>query len=124
MNEKQLKDKLIAEAKKQGLDYAVVVQDESTFGMISVTTISVADGSEKKFRNAIVSVEGFKMLKNILGTSDKMQGINLAMGVVGGYGTTGGLSVICPFGLLVEELEVKAFQMPTLKEEQYVSRPQ
>jgi predicted Zn-dependent protease len=123
-NEKQLKEKLLEAARKQGLDYAVIIRDENGFGSLSTYKISVADGKEEKLRNTSFQRDGFKVLKRVLGTTAQNQALNITNNgfnnVGGGQGT---LSLIVPQGILVEELEVKSFPVNSLKEEQYTPRP-
>ena len=113
---------LIARAKEEGLDYAMIVRDVPGLGigLMNVYQVSVADGSEELVRSAMFSDPGLKMLRRVMGASDQYQAQNIASG----FGPSRNIvSVICPQALLLEEMEIVPFQMPTLKEEQYVSNP-
>jgi hypothetical protein len=124
-SEKALKDKLIAQAKKEGLDYAIIVRDEPYFGqgLVNVYKVNVRDGKEEFVRNAILNPGNLKTLKRILGASGKSQAYNLA-GNDNGLGLDVGMvSYIVPDALLLEEMELQPFRMPLLKEEVFVKSP-
>jgi predicted Zn-dependent protease len=124
-SEKELKTKLIESAKKKGLDYALIVRNANAMGMMSVTRIAVADGKEEVLRNTMLNIEGMKALKGLLGVSTDMQVMHQSFrGNQGGWGYNANLvSYIVPSSVLMEEVEVQPYMLPTLKEEQYVSRP-
>jgi len=124
--DKVLKEKLLAQAKKEGLDYAIIVRDEPAFGMglLNVYKVSVTDGKEELYRQAVIAKLNFKTLKHILGASDKYQALNISPEGNFNQGNHQGMtSYIVPQAVLVEEADVKSFNMPTLKEENYVSNP-
>ncbi len=123
--EKQLREKLLEAARKQGLDYALIIrEDVSSMGTASIIKVNVADGKEEKLRNANVSAEGLKMFRTLLGTTGDMQVIHQPFGQSGGWNSNANIvSYIVPGGILMQEVEVKPYMMPTLKEEQYVTRP-
>jgi predicted Zn-dependent protease len=123
--EKQLKTKLIENAKKRGLDYALVIHQGNAMGMMSVMRIAVADGKEEVLRNTMLNIEGLKALKGLVGVSADMQVIHQPFrGSQGGWGYNPALvSYIVPSAVLIEEVEVQPYMLPTLKEEQYVSKP-
>jgi hypothetical protein len=122
-NEKTLKDKLITKAKAEGLDYAYIIREASALGMglKNVYRVSVTDGKEELIKNALLETNGFKTFKRMMGASAKYQAFNLG----GEDPNQGGalISFIVPEAVLLEEMEIKPFPMPTLKEEQYVSNP-
>lgn len=117
-SEKVLKDKLLAQAKKDGLDHAIIIRDEGLNMGVSVYKVFVADGKEEFLRNAIPN-ENMRVLKHVLGASDKMRAFNLVVG----RGSQGIVSFITPDALLLEEMDIKPLRMPSLKEEEYVSNP-
>jgi predicted Zn-dependent protease len=124
--EKQLREKLIDAARKQGLDYALIIrEDASSMGTTLITKIYVADGKEENLRNANVSAEGLKIFRNMLGTTGDIQVVHQTFGTAGGGWNNNAniISYIVPGAVLMEEVEVKPYMMPTLKEEQYVTRP-
>jgi hypothetical protein len=122
-SEKTLKDKLIAKAKAEGLEYAYIIREASALGMglKNVFRVSVADGKEELIKNALMETNGFKTFKRMMGASAKYQAHNLG----GDDPNQGGalISFIVPEAILLEEMVIKPFPMPTLKEEQYVSNP-
>jgi len=116
--EKILKDKLIAQAKKDGLDYGVIIRDEGVNMGVSVYKVSVTDGKEELLRNAIPN-ENMRVLKHVLGASDNMKAFNIVVG----RGSQGIVSFIAPNALLLEEMDIKPLRMPSLKDEEYVTNP-
>lgn len=125
-SEKALKDKLVAQAKKDGLDYALIIRDTPALGagFISVYKVSVADGSEQLLRHATVDAEfSSRTLRRVLGASDVYAGYNLSQGFMLGAASRSIMSMIVPRMMLLEEFSVKPFRMPTLQEEHYVSSP-
>ena len=123
---KQLKEKLIAAAKKQGLDFALIIQDANATGMLSVIKVNVADGTEQKIRSVNTNSDGLKIFKNLLGVTGDLQVINDSMAPyqAGAFNLGANfISYIVPTGVLVNEMDIEPLMFPSLKEEQYVSRP-
>ena len=123
--EDELRQMLIARAKEEGLDYAIIVREAPDLGMglMNLYKVSVSDGSEKILRSGIFNEPGLKIMRRILGASDQYQAHNLG-GLGAGFGPARNvISIICPQALLLEEMEITPFRMPTLKEEDYVSNP-
>lgn len=119
-SEKILKEKLIKKAKEEGLDYAIIIRESGTgmFGPQSVYKVSVVDGSEILVRNARLGATNLKGLKKIMSASteyvvDNRSGLSLDQPV----------SIIVPKGLLVEELDLTSFRVPSLKQDEYVPSP-
>lgn len=125
-SEKVLKERLLAQARKEGLEYAIIVRDDFGFGrgIKNVYKVSVADGKEELLRHAMVNVDDPKILKRIVGATEKYAAYNQG-GRENAYGEGGsaGFSVIVPAAILLEEADIEPFTMPTLKEEEYVSNP-
>jgi len=117
-NEKILKDKLIAQAKKDGLDYGIIIRDEGVNMGVRVYKVSIVDGKEELLRNAIPN-ENMRVLKHVLGASDEVKAFNLVVA----RGSQGIVSFIAPNALLLEEMDIKPLRMPSLKDEEYVSNP-
>jgi hypothetical protein len=117
--DQSLKDKLIAKAKEEGLDYAIIIRDEFSFGMgiVNAFKIHVKDGKEELTRNNVISRLNLKSFKNILGASARTQAVNL------GQNNGPVASFILPESILFDDMEIQPFKMPTLKEEDYVSNP-
>ena len=122
--EKTLKEKLIAKAKSEGLDFAFIVRESSAIGMgvRVIYRVDVADGKETVVRNALLETNGFKTFKRIMGSSSGYHAFNLG-GDDFGRSLSQISSYIVPDALLLEEMDIKPFPMPTLKEEHYVSNP-
>ena len=123
--EKELREKLLTAAKAEGLDYALIIrQSPLLMGVVNVYKISVSDGKEQLMRNALLSEVNFRTLRRLLGASDSYQGHNLNTSRFLNPGASGpGMSYIVPKAMLVESLDIKPFEMPALKEEDYVSNP-
>lgn len=123
--EAELREMLIAKAKEEGLDYAIIVRGASDIGIgtMNVYKVSVADGSEELLRNGVFTQPNMKTMRRIVGATEKYSAYNLG-GRAAGFGPSRDVvSVICPEGLLVEEMDIAPFRMPTLREEEYVSNP-
>jgi hypothetical protein len=118
--EKTLKEKLIKKAKEEGLEYAIIVREagEASYGPQSVYKVSVADGSETLVRNARLGFSNLKALKKIMGSSAEYSVDNRS-----GMRMEQPLSVIAPKCLLIEELDITSFRMPSLKQDEYVPSP-
>jgi predicted Zn-dependent protease len=115
-----LKEKLIAKAKSDGLDYAIIIYDMAGYNL-KVSKIYVTDGREEFVRNVAMNPT-VKSLKKILGASEKYNAYNLGANGRGGIGGNV-FSIIVPDALLIEELELRPINMPTLTEEEFVSNP-
>lgn len=119
-SEKVLKEKLIKKAKEEGLEYAIIVRESgsATYEPQTVYKVSVADGSETLVRNARLGASNLKGLKKIIAASGNYVADNRS-----GLRMDQPLSVIVPKCLLVEELDVTSFRMPSLKQDDYVPSP-
>ncbi len=122
-SEKLLKEKLIAQARKDGLDYAMIIREASGFGIVNVYKVSVADGKEELVRNASLNRNNLKTVKRILGASESYNAHNLVEGNNGRAGGIALVSMIVPQAVLIQEMEIQPFRLPSLKEEKYVSSP-
>lgn len=122
-----LKEKLVAQAKKEGLDFALIVRGSPLMGMgpMSVYKVNVADGKEELVRNAILSERNSRMLKRILGASATRAAYNLGGGEQAFQELGGGTATSCivPTALLLEEVEIQSFRMPWQKETEFVPSP-
>ena len=123
--EKELKEKLLSAAKAEGLDFALIIrQSPLLMGVVNVYKVSVTTGKEELMRNALLSEVNFRTLRRLLGASGKYQAHNLNTSKFLNPGSSGpGISCIVPEAILLGSLEVKPFEMPALKEEDYVSNP-
>jgi predicted Zn-dependent protease len=122
--DKVLRDKLLAQAKKEGLAFALILRDEaSRGGMMNAYKVDVATGKEQLVRNVNLRELGFKTWKRILGASSTSAAHNLGGA---GFGREFGPSFtswIVPTAVLLEEGEVQPVRMPSLKEEEYITSP-
>lgn len=123
--DKELREKLLASAKAEGLDFALIIRQSPTLmGVVNVYKISVKDGQEELMRNALFSEVNFRSLRRILGASGNYKGHNLNTSQFLYPGASvKGKSFVVPEAVLVGSLDVRPFEMPALKEEDYVSNP-
>jgi predicted Zn-dependent protease len=122
--DKSLKDKLIQQAKKEGLSFGLIFRESaSRMGFVTAIKVYVEDGREEPVRYVSLREYGFKMWKRILGASEKYTAHNLDE-LLGDRGSRQvSISMIVPHAILLEEAEVQPFRTPSLKEEEYISRP-
>lgn len=114
----EMKTKLVALAKEQGLDYAIIVREPfAAFGMVNVVKVSVETGAEELVRAAALQGLDLKDFRRIADVSTEMQVQNKS------FGGAGVISAIVPQAVLVEEVEVGRSRMPQLKEVDYVASP-
>ncbi len=125
-SEKSLKKKLIEKAKKQGLDYAIIIRNSGAAGLrlLNVYKVSLKDGKEELLRDATLANIDSKILKRIAGASENYKAYNLGnVRENTARGGTGLTSLIVPDEVLFEELDVNRFRMPSVKETEYVKSP-
>ncbi len=122
---KELKEKLLAAAKTEGLDFALIIrQSPLLMGVMNVYKISVKDGKEELMRNALMSEVNFRTFRRLLGASGNSQAHNLNTSKFLNPGASGPeISYIVPEAILIGSVDVKPFEIPALKEEDYVSNP-
>jgi hypothetical protein len=112
-----MKSKLIAQAKKQGLDYALLMKNSADVGrVVDVYRVYVADGREELVRQASMKDLSQRDFRKILEVSKEMSAHNIGRG-------SAPVSIICPQSILLEEVEFTPMRMPTLQEQEYVSSP-
>ena len=121
--ESSMKAKLIEQAKKEGLEYALIVKHGLLMGqqmglavMANVYKIYVADGREELVRQTSVKHMSQRNFRKVIAASKE----------TGAYHVTGIgsiISVIGPKAIIFEEVEVGTSDMPTMKEEEYVPSP-
>ncbi len=118
-----LKTRLLAEAKRAGLEYALIIRDDSGLGIPHISKVWVEDGREEPVRNAAPNTFGFKTLRNLLDASQEQNAVNIgyARNQFGGNGSV--TSYIVPKALLLRDVEVQPVPIPALKEEHYVDSP-
>jgi hypothetical protein len=113
-----MKAKLIEQAKKEGLDYALRVSPSpgETY-MGSIYKVYVSDGREELVARQSMGSLSQRAFKKILDTSNEVMACNLG----GGEAVT---SIICPQAVLFEEIEYTASHKGrSEKEEEYVPSP-
>ncbi|MFM7859209.1 MAG: metallopeptidase TldD-related protein, partial [Flammeovirgaceae bacterium] len=122
--EKSLKDKLIAQAKKEGLAFALILRSGSNrMGMMRAYKIDVATGKEQFVKNVNLREVGLKIWKRIVSASANYQVHNLVGAGFEREVGTNFTSWIVPSAILLEEAEVQPLNMPMLKEEEFISSP-
>ncbi len=119
-----LKNKLIQQAKKEGLSFALIFRESgSQMGFANAYKVYVEDGREELIKNVSLRELSFKMWKRILGASEKYTAFNIDDVTFERSFLQTTVSMIVPQSILLEELEVKPLRMPSLKEEEYISKP-
>ncbi|MBX2898029.1 MAG: hypothetical protein KF775_00165 [Cyclobacteriaceae bacterium] len=114
---RQLKEKLIAQAKAAGLEYALIVRNEelARYGILNVYKVDVNTGAETYERNARFNQFSFRTLRKVVATAE-----DAAYNLSGNGNST---SYIVPQQLLLGELEILRAEMPAFKEEEFVKNP-
>ena len=108
-----LRKKLLAAAKEEDLDYAYIVKAYSNIMLIY--KINVADGREELVRGATISDDAnLKPFKRILGASDKEQ--------INSFSDPQS-TIICPDGLLIEEMDITRTPNIEFKKPYIVPKP-
>ncbi len=117
-----LKEKLIAKAKSDGLDYALIVRElpVGKLGLVNVYRVSLADGKEELLRSAGIAGLTFRELKKLMSASTESMVYHTQ---VRGTSGTGIASFIVPSAILLEEVNVRRAEIPVLRDETYVESP-
>lgn len=123
-NDATLKNKLIQQAKKEGLSFALLFRESSSrMGQAKVYKVYVDDGREEPIKNVSMRELGMKTWKRILGASEKYAAFNLDDAIYDRNFVQTNVSMIVPHAILLEESDVSPMRMPSLKEEEYISKP-
>jgi len=126
-SEKSLMKKLLEEAKRQKLEYAIIVRSkgESIFQGQEVSRVNVKTGKEERLEDASIGRVTMKILKKVLGATSAYQVCNLGTysGMLMGRGLPGITSFIVPQQILIDGIDVTPARMPVFKEEDYVKNP-
>ncbi|HEY3429893.1 MAG TPA: metallopeptidase TldD-related protein [Cyclobacteriaceae bacterium] len=112
-----LKEKLIRAAKEEGMEYAIMIKDETSnrMGLVNVYKISLETGEEKFVRSAQIEDLSIRSLKKIGGASKDRQVVHL---------TERGLtSYIVPQALLLNDVTILPANIPYFEQETYVESP-
>lgn len=110
-----LRKELLDRAKEEGYEYAYIVRDAAGSGSYptELYQVSLADGSEKRVRSAVINKIDSQIFKNILSVSDKEYIYN---------GTSGNpISVIVPDAILFEEMQIQSDRVDNYKKPPVVS---
>jgi hypothetical protein len=111
---------LIAVAKEEGLEYAIIIRNENfgRIGIFNVYKVNLQTGAEEFQRQARFSQLNFRNLKKISATAEDTA-YNLP-----GYGAEGNFtSYIVPQAILVGEVEIVRAEIPSYKEDEFVKDP-
>ena len=113
-----MKTKLLEQAKKDGLDYALIVRSNSqtTGGALNVFKVYVSDGREELVRDAAMKELSRRNFRKITGASNEVSVYHLGQ-------ERSQLSVIRPNAMLLEEVEFANSTFATMKDEEYVPSP-
>ena len=124
-NEKQLKDKLLAKAKAEGLDYAIIIRDRSLMGtgFMKVYKTYVDDGREEPIREVYIEALEMRTLRKVAGASEKCSAYNVNLNQMGGGDPSAVVSLIVPDQMLIEELDIKPMRLPLFHQKEYVPNP-
>lgn len=117
---KQLKEKLIAQAKDAGLDYAIIIRNENfgRIGMFNVYKVNLETGVEEFQRQARFNSLSLRNLRKISATTEEAVFNQSGFGVEESF-----TSYIVPQGLLIGEAEIVRVEIPSYKEEEFVKDP-
>jgi len=117
-SDKQLKDNLITQAKEAGLEYALIIRDQSLrIGMFNVYKVALATGEETLLRTARLSSLALKNLRKISGSGEEAV-YNFPAGNESSF-----ISYIVPKSILIDELDIARAELPSFVEEEYVKSP-
>lgn len=99
-----LKEKLIEEAKSEGLDFAIVIRESllsQSFGSpLSIYKVDLKTGEETLLRNASIPNLTLRSLNKVIATSDKQILTNIRIG-------REMVSIIAPNAILIEDINVE-----------------
>jgi hypothetical protein len=117
---KDMKAKLIAQAKEAGLEFGLIVRNESLgrIGMFNVYKVNVADGKEELLRNARFASLSMKNIRKVVGSSDEVVYNIPSLGNDSKF-----TSYIVPKSLLMTDVDIVSAQLPSFKEEEFVKDP-
>ncbi|MCW5911493.1 MAG: hypothetical protein KIT62_10480 [Cyclobacteriaceae bacterium] len=116
----QLRQKLMAQAKEEGLDYALIIRNENfgRIGMFNVYKVNLETGAEEFQRQARFGSLSLRNLRKISAT-----GADAAYNLPG-FGAEGNFtSYIVPQAILLGEMEIVRAEIPSYKEDEFVKDP-
>ncbi|MBL7870684.1 MAG: hypothetical protein JNM78_03660 [Cyclobacteriaceae bacterium] len=117
---KDMKEKLISQAKEAGLEFGLMIKNESIgrIGMFNVYKVNVADGSEELLRNARFSSLSMKNLRKVLGSSEEAIYNTPSLGNNSKF-----TSYIVPKSLLMTDVDIMSADLPSFNEKEFVKDP-
>lgn len=113
-----LKARLIAQAKKEGLEYGLIIRErDAGMRVMDVWKVYVDDGREELARQASMKSLSQRSFRKISDVSGEVAVHNISSGA------RSLISVICPEAVLLSEVEFESTGFPTIEEEEYVPSP-
>ena len=119
LSHQALKNTLIAAAKNDGQEFALIVRTNASFGeaMSEVWKVNLDTGNEELMRSSQVGELSLRNLRRIIGVAADREAYTVQSG-----GTLA--SFIVPQGLLLDNIEIAPIKLPYLEEqESYVKNP-
>jgi hypothetical protein len=111
-----LKEKLLATAKEEGLEYAYIIRSLPNGRNAAIYKIRVADGREEPVRAGVLADISLAKLKRALGISADSKVANMIAGSVP-------LSVIYPAAMVIEEMDIEKRNLQNTTKLPTVSNP-
>lgn len=123
--EKSLKKKLIEKAKKQKLEYAILFRsgNDKALRLPDVYKVYVADGREELIKGATINRVSIKDLKHEMRVTSAYNVFNIGNLNNASRSGQGITSYIVPAGILLDDMEVSRYHLPSYKEENFVKNP-
>ncbi len=116
----QLKESLIQSARKDGLDYGIIIRGKALFGegVAEVWKVNLDTGEEELLRSAQLGEITLKNLKRI-GGSERAQEVHTVQTADGNLA-----SFIVPASLLLEQVDISPLKLPYFDQEEiYLESP-
>lgn len=119
INLPKLREQLLTEARKQGLDYAMIIDQVSIDPLAgsALIRVSTKDNSETRVRSGILQPLNLKDLRSIIGATTTLKAHN----------HTGGnqqiTSYIVPEGILLKDVDITKADIRIFKQERFISSP-
>jgi predicted Zn-dependent protease len=106
-NPKELRNELLKRAKEENYEYAYIVRNASGSYPSELYRISVADGSEKRIRSAVINNLNSQTFKKIIAVSDQELITNKLLGNL--------MTFIVPGAILFDEMQIQSDRMDDFK---------
>lgn len=119
MTSEGLKEQLIKMAKKEGLEFTIIVRSNASFGdgMTQFYKVDLDTGKEEVIRPAQLGGITLKNFKRIAGATKDQNAYTVQTGM-GNFA-----SFIVPSGLLLEDIDIAPLRLPDLEDEIFVESP-